>query len=247
VLICLAYHKVLDRLDGERHTVTTATFAKHLALIEHSDTAAVDPHALRPGGEAPRGVLATFDDATHDHHATVKPLLARFGMRALFYVPTARLGEPGHATHEQVKDLAHEGHVIGSHSHTHPRLTEMAPEPIAAELERSAQVIHDLLGERPLHFAPPGGLYDGAVQRLAHAAGYRFFRTMRWGYNRRFEPMRIEVIPMTERWGELFLRHALADDLEWGLKLAYRLKQSVRATEAQGKLRQQLRRATANR
>jgi peptidoglycan/xylan/chitin deacetylase (PgdA/CDA1 family) len=231
VLICLVYHKVLLQVDHAVHSVSRAAFARQLALVRRSGLPVVDPEGLASDAAEPRGIVLTFDDATSDHFDIVRPLLAEFGMRAMFYVPTARLDQGGYLTARQMLALAGDGHSIGSHSATHPRLTEVGAEKALLEMSDSAAVIENLLGRRPLHFAPPGGIYNASVQRLAQRAGYLSFRTMDWGYNRALDRMRIEVVPMTERLGESFLERALNCDSEWAFKLAFRIKRGLRTLQ----------------
>jgi peptidoglycan/xylan/chitin deacetylase (PgdA/CDA1 family) len=104
----------------------------------------------------------------------------------------------------------------------------MSREAIAHELAASARILGEVTGERPIHFAPPGGLYSRIVVQEAHRAGYRFFRTMNWGYNRRLRPMAIAVVPMTNGAGMRFLESALRGRGEWTLKLLCNVKNTAR-------------------
>lgn len=229
-MICLAYHQILEQVDGDHRSVSTAHFREHLSLIQQSSHCVLDPALLSANVDID-GIILTFDDGTADHFTTVKPLLREFGMKAIFYVPTARIGQEGYITRHELRELDRDGHTIGSHSDTHPRLTEVSPAQLIHEMEHSATVLQELLGKRPAHFAPPGGLYDPAIQDAAREGGYRFFRTMDWGYNRRLDPMRIEVVPMTNAWGLFFLKRALSDNAEWAFKLACRTKRIIRSAQ----------------
>ena len=241
MLICLVYHKVLLHVDHSVHSVSRAGFVRQLSLLRQSGLPVVDPQLLAQHTAEPSGILLTFDDATSDHFDSVRPLLAHFGMQAIFYVPTARLDQGGCLTTRQLQTLASDGHTIGSHSDTHPRLTEVDAEEAFLEMKNSAAIIENLAARRALHFAPPGGIYNETVQRLAQRAGYLSFRTMDWGYNRRLDLMRMEVVPMTERWGESFLKRALSCNSDWAFKLAFRMKRGFRSLQAGcGKLQRRL-------
>lgn len=232
MLICPVYHKVLLHADHAIHSVSRAAFVRQLSLLRQSGLPVVDPEDLASDAAGPSGIVLTFDDATSDHFDIVRPLLDDFGMRAIFYVPTGSLDQGGYLTARQMLALAGDGHSIGSHSVTHPRLTEVGADEALLEMSDSAAVIENLSGRRPLHFAPPGGIYNKTVQHLAQRAGYLSFRTMDWGYNRPLDRMRIEVVPMTERLGESFLERALNCDWEWAFKLAFRIKRGVRTLQA---------------
>jgi hypothetical protein len=51
---------------------------------------------------------------------------------------------------------------------------------------------------------------------------------MDWGYNRLFDPMRIEIVPVTDALGTYFLKYALRGRLERTLKFSYHLKNGLR-------------------
>lgn len=73
-------------------------------------------------GSPARGVLFTFDDGGISASTIIAPTLERFGARGHFFVTTDRIGTPGFMTADQLRDLAKRGHVIGSHTCSHPPL-----------------------------------------------------------------------------------------------------------------------------
>ena len=68
------------------------------------------------------GTILTFDDGGRSALDVVAPVLAEHGLRGEFFVATARLGTAGFLDRRGVEELAAAGHVIGSHSHTHPEV-----------------------------------------------------------------------------------------------------------------------------
>lgn len=227
MLLILVYHRVAPSGDDDLYRIRADTLRKHLRLVSESNLHVVSP---RCWPTRDRGVVFTFDDATIDHFDTVRPILQEFGVTGLFYVPTAKLGREGHLTADHVGQLYAENHAIGSHGHTHARLDTRPASMLRSELETSGAVIRGLTGQHPLHFAPPAGFYDAAVQRIARELGYGFFRTMRWGYNRRFDPMRMEVLPITGRWGDALLTAALRGKGEWFLRTTHFSKAVLQRT-----------------
>jgi len=222
--LLLVYHRVAPPGAADLYRVPAETLRKHLSLVAESGLPIVNP---RCWSAHDRGVVFTFDDGTVDHFDTARPILQQFGVTGLFYVPTAKLGSEGHMTADQVGRLFTEGHTIGSHGHTHTRLDALTPSMVRSEMEMSGEAIQRITGQHPLHFAPPGGFYNDAVQRIAVELGYRFFRTMRWGYNRRFKAMRLEVVPITGRWGDAFLISALRGKREWLLRTTHLSKAAI--------------------
>jgi peptidoglycan/xylan/chitin deacetylase (PgdA/CDA1 family) len=231
MLIFPVYHIIQDHhSESVIRTVSPTNFIAQLSMVQQADLPILNPHVLSGSREHwPSGIILTFDDGTTDHFEVVMPLLKEFGIQALFYISTARLNRDKYLTAEQVRLLWENGHTIGSHSHVHKRLDMESCEQVTHQLELSAMAIQKIVGQRPVHFAPPGGFYNCSVQEIAHGVGYSFFRTMDWGYNRLFNSTQIEVVPMTNALGTYFLKYALKGRLERTLKLTYHLKNGLRA------------------
>jgi len=120
----------------------------------------------RPGA---REVLFTFDDGplpgTTDR---LLAILARAGVRAVFFVCGWRLEaeEPLRSRARKVlQDIAAAGHVVGNHTVHHRLLPSLSPAQIAYEIDHNADLIQEVLGERPHLFRPPYGAYNEAVRQ----------------------------------------------------------------------------------
>jgi peptidoglycan/xylan/chitin deacetylase (PgdA/CDA1 family) len=92
------------------------------------------------------------------------------------------LGRPGYIAPDDVRGLVDQGQVIGSHTITHRLLPTLSDAELNKELTDSRDRLANIAGHAIEWFAPPGGHYDSRSPRAAHEAGYRFFRTMDWGY-----------------------------------------------------------------
>src|SRR5919109_1390427 len=194
MLIFLVFHKIQEHSGGDIHAISPNNFLKQLLMIQRGGLPILDPNILSdPKSYYRDGIIFTFDDGTSDHYQIVRPLLNEYGIRGIFYVSTARLDRDRYITQQQVRSLWEDGHVIGSHSHSHKRMDLMSSREVKNELKLSADIIHNIIGLDPVHFAPPGGFYNRNVQETARSLGYSSCRTMDWGYNRSFDPMCIEV------------------------------------------------------
>ena len=126
---------------------------------------------------APGHCLLTFDDGGASSLAAARMLDAH-GMVGHFLVTTARIGTPGFATEPELRALAAAGHVVGSHSHTHP--ADISRLPIAAILAEWRDSIDRLAGVlgAPVEVASiPGGFYTREVATSAIACGIRWLFT----------------------------------------------------------------------
>jgi len=116
-------------------------------------------------------VFLTFDDGGASFHA-IAGMLEQFGWHGHFFITTGRIGTPGFLSEAQVRDLDRRGHVVGSHSHSHPtRMAALAPGQMESEWRTSLARLEEILG-KPLKVASvPGGYYSRVVARTAAAAG----------------------------------------------------------------------------
>jgi peptidoglycan-N-acetylglucosamine deacetylase len=115
-------------------------------------------------------VVLTFDDGPDPEHTPrLLDVLAQERVQALFFILGLRLETPGAI--EIVRRAAQEGHLIGNHSYSHHRLSELS----AGEIELEILKTHDLIAEfepkRKL-FRPPFGACNETVRAVARKLGY---------------------------------------------------------------------------
>lgn len=77
-------------------------------------------------------------------------------------------------TWEMVHTLAGAGWTVGSHTQTHPLLTEESPRRVINQAVGSLRTLQEKLGRPVEHFAYPDGRYNPAVVSAVAHAGYRF-------------------------------------------------------------------------
>lgn len=178
----LIYHDVVDEADCDssgfpgrlaaRYKHSPQVFEQHLEAIERTRC---EVGLVRPDG-LPAAAL-TFDDGGASA-LTAAEMLERRGWRGHFFVTTSRIGTPGFLSAEQICELDGRGHVIGSHSHTHPTYMGKLSRPeIQYEWNESRQRLADALGRAPVAAAVPGGFLSDAVIEAAAEAGYQVLMT----------------------------------------------------------------------
>lgn len=159
-----------------RYKLDWAELERHLDAIA---TAGLDASVRADGLDAagPPPVLLTFDDGGSSALPTGAALAAR-GWIGHFFVPTDRLGSAGFLDADQVRLLAESGHVIGSHSRSHPaRISSLPRERLLAEWRESVEVLEDIVGSPITVASVPGGYYSRAVARAAAESGIRVLFT----------------------------------------------------------------------
>ena len=95
-------------------------------------------------------------------------------MARTFFCHRRPINRRGFLSAEQIRFLRREGHVIGSHSFSHPvRMSHCSTEELTDEWTRSIRILSDILGEQVDTASVPGGYYSNRVGETAAAAGVR--------------------------------------------------------------------------
>lgn len=151
------------------------------------------------GGQLDGRVVAiTFDDNYRSVLELAAPILERYGYQGTIFVPTdwPAQGEPmrwqgiddwlgtpheyelASLTWAELRQLADRGWEIGSHTCSHPRLTELDDGALARELLASKERIEQELARPCISFAYPYGDADARVLDATRQAGYRWAATI---------------------------------------------------------------------
>ncbi len=116
----------------------------------------------------------TFDDGGISAATRIADLLDKFGWTGHFFVTGAYIDTPAFVSSEQILELRKRGHIIGSHSWSHPTLMgKCGYEEVKTEWVRSVEKLSDILGEQVETASIPGGYYTLEVAKAASASGIR--------------------------------------------------------------------------
>ncbi len=140
-------------------------------------------------------VVITFDDGYVNVLRHGPGPLADTGFRAVLFLVADLLGQHnrwdvplGEAPEPmmdaaQVREWLAAGHDIGSHTLTHPFLTQLPVTQAKEEITASRKKLEDLFGRPIEHFCYPYGDWNGAVCDSVKEAGYRTAATTDAGVN----------------------------------------------------------------
>lgn len=153
-----------------------AAFARYLDAIGDAPAA---PALITTLGPQPTGrhILLTFDDGGRSALAAAAELERR-GWRGHFFIVTSLMGTAGFLDEGEIRQLRQAGHLVGSHSHTHPGIfRELAPARMREEWRVSRDRLAQVLGEACVTGSVPGGDISLQVLESANAAGIRYLFT----------------------------------------------------------------------
>ena len=144
-------------------------FERHLAALRAAGIGAPTVTTAAPGGW-----MLHFDDGGASALAFIAPRLEAVGWRAHFFIPSRYVGSSGFLDPQGVRELHRRGHVVGSHSWSHPERIADLPHPqIVEEWKRSRHDLEAILGAAVTVASVPGGFYSKGVARAAEEAGIR--------------------------------------------------------------------------
>ncbi|WP_280265310.1 polysaccharide deacetylase family protein [Nocardia wallacei] len=165
--LVLYFHHV--RPDATHYTALSPdNFRRALELVLTGFGPALEPADISPDFAPPDHpfVLITFDDGYLNNLTTAAPILAEFDVRMVLFCITGELdrssalGQPetDFLSWSQALELRALGHVLGAHSLTHPRLTELATDTVRAEVVGSLDAVAVQTAVPTTAFAYPYGL-----------------------------------------------------------------------------------------
>jgi len=196
----LTYHKLGPRPRGVRLKglyVSQKLFAQQLAELREArfNATTVDKALFIAAGKSPRPVVLTFDDGFCNVFRHSLPLLAENKFQAIEFLVADLIGRTNEWEQRegeiseplmdaaQVREWLAAGHEIGSHTLTHPHLTQIPIDQAREEISASKKKLEDLFGCPIQHFCYPFGDWNETVRDLVMAAGYRTACTTAAGVN----------------------------------------------------------------
>ncbi len=188
-LLVLCYHAVSDDWPASL-AISGAELERQLQrFVGEGFRGTTFSRAIAEKGEPGRRLAVTFDDAYHSVIERAFPILERLGLPGTVFAPTTGdalrvwpgvdrwLGTPWEAelaaaSWDELRRLQAAGWEVGSHTRSHPHLTQLDDASLFAELDGSRRDCERLLGVRCQAIAYPFGDADARVAAAARRAGY---------------------------------------------------------------------------
>jgi peptidoglycan/xylan/chitin deacetylase (PgdA/CDA1 family) len=222
--VILTYHSVGS---GSPYSLPATVFRRHVEQLRASFSI-VPLSTMFSDLSVQHGPTAaiTFDDGFEDVYRNAFPVLATYELPFSVFVCTGfiqgRTEAFGWSPHyaglpslkwSQVSEMRRAHCHIGSHTHSHPRLSNCSVRQIAAELSLSKSILQQQLGAEVTELAYPfGQLYDYSrrVRMCAREAGYsRAYTTIHRSLGPREDPFAIPRVTIDAAASETTFGHTV--------------------------------------
>ena len=173
----LCYHQIRDwkSTDGKTtrdYVVPPAQFQAQMKMLHDSGYHAILPDQLYDYLQnnkllPTKPFMITFDDNDANQFEFAKPVLDKYGFKAVYFVMTVSLNKKNYFSNKQVKQLFDEGNVIGSHTWDHKNMRKYDSTDWSRQLDKPRKLLSDIIGKTIDYFAYPFGVWTPAsVQEL---------------------------------------------------------------------------------
>ncbi len=139
---------------------------------------------IEDGGQlATKSIVLTFDDGHISNYTHVYPILRRFNFRATFFLIVGKIGEPQALKWAKIARMVDNGMEIGSHTMTHPFLSDLKTEEVFREFKRSKKILETHFTKETDFLSIPRELPHPNCLKIARDCGYKAVCTSYVGLN----------------------------------------------------------------
>ena len=125
---------------------------------------------IKSGPAGGNRVALTFDDGpTPGVTGLILDELKRRNLHATFFMIGQRIA----AAPDLARRVLAEGHDVGNHTFTHPNLTTLADQQVEAEIQKTQDIMGEVLNHRAVWFRPPYGTLRQKQAGILQKAGLR--------------------------------------------------------------------------
>ena len=173
----LCYHQIrdfkpTDGLTTRDYIVPPAQFRAQIKMLYDSGFTAILPDQLmdylETGKLLPlKPVMLTFDDNDANQFEYAKPVLDKYGFRAVYFIMTVSLNKKNYFSTKQVKQLSDEGNVIGSHTWDHKNIKKYDNSDWERQIDKPRKLLMEITNKPVNYFAYPFGVWNkGSILEL---------------------------------------------------------------------------------
>lgn len=161
-------------------------------------------------------IYLTFDEGYENGYTeSILDTLKEKNVKAIFFVTGSYIK----SNPDLIKRMVNEGHLVGNHTNTHPRMAQIKVENFIKELTTVEQLYSKLIGEdkRMYYYRPPEGCYSERDLCIAQQMGYK---TVFWSFayldydvnNQKGYAYAYNLLTESLHNGDVLLLHAVSKD-----------------------------------
>ncbi len=180
--ISIGYHDVVEELETgddplrrcpSYYTLSRKAFQHHLESIrQQAPNNTVEAIRKARTWQQQIPIFLTFDDGAIGAYTCIADELESRNWRGHFFVTSSWINKPGFMNPSQIRELHQRGHVIGSHTHSHPdRMSNLSWASLIEEWSLSSKILSDILGEPVKVASVADGYYSEKVGKSAAESG----------------------------------------------------------------------------
>lgn len=171
--VLLAGIAVYDGYDSVPAVIYVFAFVVYIAALSAGSFVMSLQFYLKSyvqGSRSSRRIALTFDDGPLPEKTDqILSILSEHQVKAAFFC----IGNRVHESHQLVKRISDEGHIIGNHSYSHPpTFGFLSRTTVYDELMSTDRAVESAIGKRPAFFRPPYGVTNPMIAAALQKAGH---------------------------------------------------------------------------
>jgi len=183
-VVTFLYHEVSDnpnltgflRKSNLIYKHNCREFANNIEAINNVKIKPITINGLEDKSEKHK-ILLTFDDGGKSA-MYIADVLEKYNWYGHFFITTSMIGNSTFLNKLNIKELFHRGHVIGTHSHSHPMPFHNLPiQRMIEEWSKSIDILEQILSSKVICGSIPGGDMDKKTIKSAKDSGIKYLFT----------------------------------------------------------------------
>lgn len=176
--IVLMYHDVYRQTDtASGFNTPSASFYK-VSAEKFEEQVRFIHHYCQQNNLPLNHIEFTFDDGGESFYSIIAPILEKYGYKGVFFVSTKYIDSPCFLTKAQINELCLRGHVIASHSHSHPKnMSKLSMDELMDEWGKSIQTLENITQVRIEVASIPSGFSSRNVFKSASQSDIKVLYT----------------------------------------------------------------------
>ena len=172
--LALLYHEVINDYtesgfqnnDNLAYMHKTEVFEKQIEIFKN--------HVHQTNSSKIDDYLFTFDDGGISNLRAAS-ILEKNNLIGQFFITTKQIGNKGFLSPKDIIQLHKNGHIIGSHSHTHPMIFRtLSYAKMLEEWKVSKQILEEIIEQKVFFFFFTGGDANKKTFEYAAEAGFHY-------------------------------------------------------------------------